>query len=122
MTPWDPTLTPSFSVDEMRCKHTGRVDMDGDFMVMLQALRDRVGAIKVNSGFRAPEHPIEAAKDSPGAHAYGLAADIRPLESGMYETLKAAFEIGFVGIAFEGEFIHVDAGHPHKHRPASWSY
>jgi len=120
---WNPEMTPSFSVTEMRCKcGCGEAPMDGDFMAKLQALRDRVGPLQVNSGYRCPDHPVEAKKQTPGAHAHGLAADIKPLKVGIYEATKEAFDIGFVGIGIENGWLHVDSGHPHKHRPAMWTY
>lgn len=120
---WNPDDTPSFTVAEMQCKcGCGEAPMDAAFMGMLQDLRDRVGPLRVNSGYRCPEHPVEAKKTSPGAHANGTAADIQPLKTGMYEATKEAFDIGFVGIGIENGWLHVDNGHPRKHRPALWTY
>jgi zinc D-Ala-D-Ala carboxypeptidase len=68
---------PNFSVQEFNCSHCGQNEMKHEFMAKLQQLRTLYGApMKVTSGYRCPQHPIEAKKASPGAHASGLACDI----------------------------------------------
>ena len=51
-------ITPNFSVNEIACKcGCGRHEMDGEFMRMLQTLRDEMqGPLKVSSGFRCEDH------------------------------------------------------------------
>lgn len=121
---WNPATTPNFSRDEMQCKcGCGRCEMRQNFMDMLQALRNVVGPLSVNSGYRCPDHHDEAEKVSPGAHSQGRAVDIQwPASMGRYEIVQLAMKMGFIGIGFEGEFLHLDNGHDHKHRPAMWTY
>ena len=51
-------ITPNFSVNEMTCKcGCGRHEMDGEFMRMLQTLRDEMqGPLKISSGFRCEDN------------------------------------------------------------------
>ena len=51
-------ITPNFSVNEMTCKcGCGRHEMDGEFMRMLQTLRDEMqGPLKVSSCIRGKDH------------------------------------------------------------------
>jgi hypothetical protein len=68
---------PNFSAQEFNCSHCGQNEMKPEFMAKLQKLRETYGSpMKVTSGYRCPQHPIEAKKASPGAHASGLACDI----------------------------------------------
>ena len=57
----------------------GNMDkMDSKLLGMLDALRSEYGfPIILTSSYRSPEHPIEAAKEKPGEHAYGAAVDIK---------------------------------------------
>lgn len=117
---------PNFFPYEFACSHTGDVNMDTEFMSKLQCLRDEYGKpMRITSGYRSPEHPIEAAKDRPGAHASGCAVDISANSQDAYTIVKLAFKHGFTGIGVsqkEGSrFVHLDTleGHP---RPNLWSY
>ena len=67
---------PNFTEAEFRCRHCGQQQMQPEFMEKLQALRHQYGRpLRVTSGYRCPDHPIEKAKAHPGMHATGLAAD-----------------------------------------------
>ena len=121
---WDPRTTPNFTRAEMACKcGCGQCEMRHDFMDQLQAYRNRVGPLTVNSGYRCPNHPREVLKDAPGPHAQGRAADMVWPACGKHEALRVAFVMGvFKGVGWEGDFLHLDNGHDYKHRPAAWRY
>ena len=126
---------PNFSRSEFECSATGFCDMDADFMEQLQILREIYGKpMVVTSGYRDPiEHPIEARKTRPGAHAHGVAADFKVSYSDAHDLLTCAIELNVfsgIGIQQSGEptkrFIHLDMatsemldGAP---RPTIWSY
>ncbi|WP_120497561.1 D-Ala-D-Ala carboxypeptidase family metallohydrolase [Kiloniella sp. EL199] len=113
----------NFSASEFICKcGCGRADMNPEFMVKLQELRDRIGPLVITSGFRCKNHPVEKGKKRPGAHSAGLAADIIPLKARRYELLTTISDMRFKGIGVAKSFIHIDEGHPYAYRPASWSY
>ena len=117
---------PSFSEDEFKCSHTGKVDMKLEFMEKLQELRLMVRVpFIITSGYRDITHPVEAKKDRPGVHTMGIAADIACNGQLSYEIVKCAYLMGFTGIGVSqrgnSRFIHLDTlqGGP---RPNMWSY
>tara|TARA_R110000803_G_scaffold76565_1_gene141226 strand:- start:1322 stop:1690 length:369 start_codon:yes stop_codon:yes gene_type:complete len=122
MLQWD--RYPDFTEKEMACSHCGKTGVTHSLMKDLQALRSRIDRpLTVTSGYRCPEHPIEAKKARPGAHGQGTAVDLRAVTgSEKYELMKLAFQMGFAGIATAQTFIHLDVGHSTANRPASWSY
>lgn len=121
----DWTRYPNFTRREMACQHTGADGMTPEFMNALQKLRTAYGRpMRITSGYRAPTHPIEARKASPGAHASGQAVDvgIGPGED-VYTLVSLAIAHGFTGIgisqrAGQPRFVHLDT----LPRRAVWSY
>ena len=99
----------------------------------LEPLREAVGfPLKVTSWYRSPEHSIEAAKDSPGAHTTGYAVDISAAYEAAYAIVAAAPGLGFTGIGLlqhgppEGRYVHLDVVSPAstlgRSRPRVWTY
>jgi uncharacterized protein YcbK (DUF882 family) len=100
--------------------------MTPEFLSKLQALRMAYGApMRITSGYRCPEHPIEAKKIKPGAHSSGCACDVAVDGQQAHKLLKLAFELGFTGIGVNqktsGRFIHLDTL-TEAPRPNVWSY
>jgi uncharacterized protein YcbK (DUF882 family) len=102
-----------FKITDFDCSETGENKMDTEFLEALDNLRDICGfPFTVTSGYRSPNHSIEAAKVAAGkklgTHAQGIAADIKV--SGGAERLsivKHASATGMsVGVA--KTFVHVD--------------
>ena len=59
----------NFDEAEFRCTQTGECRMQPDFMRKLQALREEYGKpLTITSGYRSPQHSIEASKAAPGVH------------------------------------------------------
>ena len=51
--------------------------MQPDFMRKLQALCEEYGKpLTITSGYRSPQHSIEASKSAPGVHTRGIACDV----------------------------------------------
>ena len=82
----------------------------------------------ISSGYRSPEHPIEARKGKPGAHARGRAVDIAIAGADALHLLQLVLDSGDftgVGIAQKGDFgsrfIHLD-DLDNERRPTIWSY
>lgn len=102
-----------FDISEFDCHHTGRNEMQPEFLLMIDELRARCGfPFVITSGYRDPSHPVEAAKKRPGTgtHANGIAADIKVSNGHQaYIIMKHAFELGFGGIAYGNGFVHVDS-------------
>ncbi len=123
-------LYENFSAKEFNCKHSGKNEMQHEFMSKLQALRTAYGKpMKITSGFRDYSHPLEAKKNRKnGAHPTGLACDISIDRKEAYQLLKLAIELGFTGIGFKqkgsGRFIHLDTikNNELQPRPSIWSY
>jgi uncharacterized protein YcbK (DUF882 family) len=118
-----------FTERELACSHCGACEMDEKFMKRLGILRLAFGApMIVSSGYRCPDHPIEARKDAPGAHATGSAVDIAVSGHAAHRLLKLALEYGFSGIGVQqrgdGRFLHLDTlpNSPGRPRPWVWSY
>ena len=118
-----------FTEDELKCSHTGKCEMDDEFMMKLTELRQAVDKpFIITSAYRDPTHPIEAAKKTPGAHTTGKAVDILLRGTDAYRTfiLAAAFGMTGIGVKQHGEtrFIHVDCleNTDERPRPWVWSY
>ena len=127
---WPSDRWPNFSFAELACQATGECRMDPLTMDKLQMLRSQYGQpIVVSSGYRSPDHSIEAAKEQPGTHAKGRAIDIACAGVDAYEVLTEALIVGFTGIGVSQQgaarFLHLDDLGPGEHsvpRPSIWSY
>lgn len=119
-----------FTLDEMKCSHTGECHMDEKFMEMLDDLREDFGRpMIISSAYRHPTHPVEAKKSRPGAHATGMACDVLVSGRDAFDLVEFAIMNGFTGIGVSqkgdhgSRFIHLDIieeeGFP---RPWIWSY
>ena len=109
----DWTKYPNFKAAEFNCSHCGKNEMKPDFMTKLQALRTTYGKpMRVTSGYRCPQHPIEAKKAAPGAHASGCAVDIGVEGADAHRLLTLAMAAEFTGVGVQqkgtGRFLHLD--------------
>lgn len=122
MTDW--SVYKHFTRGEFACKcGCGRADMQPLFLGRLQALRMIWGKpMIITSGYRCPDHPVEKAKATPGAHAQGIAADIGVSGADAVALLRLALDANFTGIGVQqkgsGRFLHLDI----REHPAIWSY
>ena len=110
-----------FSISEFDCQHTGENRMEQDFLSKLDSLREACGfPFVITSGYRSPDHPLEAVKEIPGTHAQGIAADIKITNSAQrYTIIREALAHGFTGLGVAGDFIHVDT---RGTVPVIWTY
>lgn len=106
-----------FRPEEFRCSHCGAEHMQKDTMIRLDMLRERLGVpLIITSGYRCPEHPIEAKKvatgGKPGVHSTGHAADIACRGELAYRILSVAPSLGFIRIGVNqkgsSRFLHLD--------------
>lgn len=128
----DWSFYPNFSEKEFTCSHTGKCEMHPMFLTYLQELRSIFDEpMIITSGFRDRTHSVESAKKNPGAHAYGVAADIAIQGGKGIELLKLALQLGyFTGIGIQqkgtGRFLHLDSRQLLQKAPlpypAFWSY
>ena len=109
---WEPEFTPR----EFRCPHCGRLEVDTGFMKRLYGLRmDFEGPIRVLSGYRCREHPIERKKgrETLGPHPLARAIDPGIDPADLPKFLRLAHAHGFTrcGLrlsANHGFQIHLD--------------
>lgn len=110
-----------FQLSDFDCQETGENNMSEEFLLKLDELREVCGfPFIITSGYRSPNHSIEARKSSPGTHAEGIAADILVRGGNQrYTIVQKAMELGFTGIGVAKTFIHVDI---RKTTPVVWAY
>ena len=118
---------PNFKPAEFICSHCGGDGVQAGLLDKLQAMRTEYGKpMRITSGYRCPQHPVEAKKTAPGAHALGLAADIAAEGAEAHRILSLAFKHGFTGVGVQqkgtGRFIHVDVRSGQLPTPSVWSY
>ena len=109
-----------FDLSEFDCSETGENEISPVFVAKLDRLRALCGfPFVITSGYRSPQHSVEAVKSNPGTHAYGIAADIAVSGGAQRFTLvKNALALGFTGIGAAKDFVHVDT----RTTPAMWVY
>ena len=118
-----------FKAKELTCKcGCNTIEFDLGFLATLNAIRKECGfGFPISSAYRCPTHPIEARKETLGAHTYGKAVDILCSGEKALKVIRVAQAHGIMRIGVQqkggGRFIHLDActeeeGFP----PAIWSY
>ena len=117
----DMTEFKFFKINDFDCQETGNNEMDVQFIHSLDQLRAACGfPFYITSGYRDPKgHSIEKAKQNPGTHAQGIAADIA-VQGGTQRRaiVNHALAMGMsVGVA--KTFVHVDI---RKTTPVLWCY
>ena len=125
----DIQLTRSFKRSEFMCPDCGKVLISDRLVRALQKLRDVVGVIIVNSGYRCPIHNAAIGGAKHSKHLLGLAADNVFLGCKLLDAYLAAMEIGaFTGVGIypkwfdkknkpRGNFLHLDV----RFKPARWA-
>jgi uncharacterized protein YcbK (DUF882 family) len=110
-----------FKVEDFNCQETGENEMCPDFLQKLDALREVCGfPFIVTSGYRSPNHSIEAKKSKPGTHSQGIAADIKVVGGAQrMAIIRNASIMGFNGIGVAKGFVHVDT---RETTPVAWKY
>jgi uncharacterized protein YcbK (DUF882 family) len=115
----------NFSKAEFDCKHTGLNEMQHEFMMVLQKIRDVYGQpMKVTSGYRHPTHPVEARKQrSDGEHTQGMCADIACNNgSDRYKLVTIALANGITRIGIAKTFLHLGIGGENLPNHVIWEY
>lgn len=114
-------LTENFTKKEFDSKDGAKMpdDVLKNIKVLaenLQVIRDRVGRLKINSGYRSPEH--NASKEVGGVkysqHVKGNASDLRPLDVSvdtLYKEIIKLINEGKIingGVGIYNSFVHYD--------------
>lgn len=116
---------PYFTKAEFDCKHSGKNEMQPEFMAKLQLLREMYGRpMHVTSGYRHWTHPVEARKGhTTGEHTRGTCADIACTSGAeRYEIVRLALQLGFPRIGIAKTFIHLGIGGAGLPSPTIWDY
>jgi len=107
----------NFSEWEFNCSYTGKNKMRPPFLDILQQIRFAYKKpMAINSGYRDFTHPAERAKDNPGEHFYGVAADIAAYGVDAMELFDIAYHYGIrrIGLnqvgALNSRFVHIGYG------------
>lgn len=116
---------PYFTKAEFDCKHSGKNEMQPEFMAKLQLLREKYGRpIRITSGYRHWTHPVESRKGhTTGEHTRGTCADIACTSGAeRYEIIRLALQLGFPRIGIAKNFIHLGLGGSGLPSPTIWEY
>jgi len=121
-----------FQKYEFDCSYTGENNMNVAFMSMQEQLRNLFRKpLVVSSGFRHFTHPVERAKENPGEHTFGVAADYNLWGVDALEFIALAYHCGIrrIGMnqvgALQSRFVHIGMGDQllNLNLPAgSWTY
>lgn len=116
---------PNFNAHEFDCKHTGKNEMQHEFMEILQEIRFYYGEpMRITSGYRHPTHPIEARKThSHGEHTQGNCADISCTDSlDRFRLVQLAYKHGITRIGIAKTFLHFGIGGRGLTNSVMWEY
>lgn len=140
MTPVDERITPNFSWGEMtRTGQAGLQDVNRREAEtvkaaivatahMLQAVRERWGALRVNSAFRGPAVNSAVGGSSTSQHMKGEAVDFVPLSATLeqvFDWIRLESKIPYGQVILEGAdpakptWIHLSLGEPWRPRERS---
>ena len=100
-----------FTLSEFECTCCGQVNMDKDFLKMLDEARDIAEMpFIVSSGYRCAKHNKEIGGSKDSAHLTGRAADIVCGNNAARKTIiLSLLATGFTRIGVGKNFIHVDS-------------
>lgn len=115
-----------FSDDELRCQcGCSGLKFDPTVRQALNAIRSKYGKpMVVTSGYRCPNHPIEAKKSHPGEHTTGMCVDIACHGFDAATLTKLAMDQGATRIGWNqkgsSRFIHL--GWSKNYPRGTWTY
>lgn len=112
-----------FSWWEVSCRCDCKAVMVDDFfwksLQMFDSLRERIGPIEMNCGYRCPVHNKDVGGKDGSLHKR-FAGDVWSRHCDLPEMADEAEEVGFTGIITYDGFIHLDARHLLGMRPYCW--
>lgn len=113
----DIKISEHFKLSEFQSGDSQEVKIDSELVAKLEKLRERIGQpIRINSGYRTPEHNKAVGGSYNSQHMKGVAVDI-DLPQGLTidELANMAEAIGFDGIGKYYTFVHLDVRGYHAH-------
>lgn len=122
------SLTPHFTVREMETTSTGIPNhATEDILPKLRALcsavlepwRERVGPLRINSGYRGPQVNAAVNGSKTSQHVKGEAADVTPLTMGRREAWGILLRMMDEGLPVDQAIIYEGTTHVHVSHTAS---
>ena len=104
-------VSENFKVREYACKNgSDLVLVDDELAELLQQLRDKLGVLHINSGFRTAEWNDKVGGKPYSYHLAGMAADIYVKNVSPKKVAQTASEIlgAHGGVILYTNFVHVD--------------
>ena len=114
-------LATNFKLKELAAAGVRYARISPDLVRTLQAVRNQVGSLTVQAGYRRPGTPISGEPDDDLLyHQAGLAADIKSASKPPLELAKVAAGVmgGTGGLGLGGSYLHIDLRPEAKY----WSY
>lgn len=106
--PEDTALAPNFLLSEVAQRYKGKYAVvQPHAIASLQALRDAVGAIGVNSAYRSPAYNADIGGATYSRHMYGDAYDMDPLAVGLSTLENACVDRGGMLVEYDTH-VHCD--------------
>ena len=103
-------LSKNFKVKEFACKDgSDKILISDELVVMLQQLRDRIGAIRISSGYRTVSWNSKIGGAVNSSHTMGMAADCLFDYPILREICMFAETIDIKSLILYDTFIHVGA-------------
>lgn len=92
--------TPSCSIEQM----------DGDFLALLDRIREAAGIpLVLNSAYRPRDYELKHGRSGNSAHTRGLAVDIRcNTSANRFKIVRAAIGWGVRRIGIAKTYVHID--------------
>lgn len=108
----DYKLSRNFRLSEMQSKDGSDVVLVHPGLIILnQMIRDKFGAIRINSGYRSENHNRKVGGGERSYHLYGMASDLVPLSDVSLNSIRDFILMREAGAAVVYDsFIHVDVG------------
>ena len=104
-------LSPNFEREEFACRcGCGFDTVDAELIEMVQAARDELGPIKINSACRCEVHNRKEGGAENSQHKLGRAADLKPLHTTV-DRLWSFLSVNYpeAGIGRYNTFVHLDS-------------
>lgn len=103
-------IEANFLLSEFESPDTREVKIDNILLAKLQQLRSALKKpIKINSGYRTPEHNVKVGGAQKSRHLYGRAVDISTRNLDVNEVIIKANAIGFFRVLpnYKKHYVHL---------------
>lgn len=102
-------LAPNFVLEELAQAYKGRFGVVQTHAVAhLQSMRDDLGALVINSGYRSPDYNAGVGGATWSRHMYGDAFDIDPVSASLAELAESCEENGAGWVGVYTTHVHCD--------------